>query len=113
MGVLKVHFLGEGVANGDATHVDTFLHVEIALVSPLVRPGVLDDPVLHSVAIDSETDCHDSMVDVIGGILANFGYVGAILVVLETIDHLEGNRNWSVSPNSFHHLIFVTFSNVD
>ena len=82
------------------------------MVAPVGAPGVLDEPVLDAV-FDSEANDDDSMVDVIGGVLADSGAGDSAGVVTEAINDLESDGDWSVLENSNSESVFVSFGDVD
>ena len=88
------------------------MDLEEALVAPVGAPGVLDEPVLDAV-FDSEANDDDSMVDVIGRVLADSGAVDSAGVVTEAINDLESDGDWSVLENRNSESVFVSLGDVD
>lgn len=99
------------VANSDTAHVHASLHLEVALVSPVGAPGVLDDPVWDSL-LGSVSDSEHSVVNIHGSVLAGLGGVDTALVVTESIDNLESNGNWSLLSNGLSKLDLITLGDV-
>ena len=110
--VNSLNTLWESVTDGDSTHVDASLDLEVAFITPSCAPGVLDNPVISSVFC-SVSDSKDGVVDISGGILAVLGGVNSSLVVSEVRDNLKGDGDWSVMEDSISHLVFISFSDVD
>lgn len=80
----------ERIAHSDTAHVVSSLHLEVALITPVTAPGVLDNPVVHAI-LSSITDSEHGVVDILGSVLASFGGIDTSLVVSEAIDDLEAN----------------------
>ena len=83
--------LGVRVAVDDTAHVYVSLHLEVAVVSPCGAPGVLDDPVVHTVH-SSIADCKHCVIDVTCSVLTEGSRVDTRFVIPEPIDYLEGYR---------------------
>lgn len=101
-----------GVADSDSAHVDTSLNLEVAFVSPVNSPRVLDKPVWN-IVLNSVSNSKDSMVHILSGVLAYLGGIDASLVVPEAVNYLKGNRHWSMLEEGFGKLDFITLGDVD
>ncbi len=78
----------------DTAHVCATLHLEVAVVTPGGTPRVLNDPVVD-VVVSAVSDSQDGMIYVHGSILAGGVSIDTGLVITESGDNLESNRDGS------------------
>lgn len=102
----------EGVALGDTAHIDSSFNFEEALITPFSSPGVLYQPVVHTV-FSSVTDGHNSMIDVSRTIFACVRGINSTCVGTEPINDLECNRDRTVCVNGLFQFVLVSFSDID
>lgn len=64
-------FLGDGVSGhgGDAAVVVLLRHENVAVVAPVRRPGVLDEPVRLPIEL-AVSDCRDGVVEALRSVVA-------------------------------------------
>jgi len=100
------------IAFSDSAHINVSLDLEVALISPGITPGVLDEPVVNTI-FSSETDSEDGVVDVRGRVLADIRDVNTSGVIFKSIDDLEGNRNGSDLIDSVEEISLISLGDVD
>ena len=84
-----------GVAVDYATHVDTSLHLEIALISPERTPGILDNPVVHAI-FNAVSNCYNCMVHCFYGVTADSRGENPASIIQKVILCIKTNSNGSM-----------------
>lgn len=100
------------IALSDTAHVNVSLDLEVALVSPVGTPGVLDEPVVNTI-LSSESNSKDCMVDIRRSILADVRGINSRSVVSESINNLESNGNGSDLKDGMEKLSLISLGDVD
>ena len=89
--------LDKGVASqgGNGTHVDSSLHLHVALLAPLCSPRVLDDPIVRAIA-----DNEDGVIDIL--MTASRFLIDPLRVEHEAMmAGIDGNRHRANSGHGF------------